>query len=261
MGLIDTHCHLDMLEDLDGSLEHAKEQGLTDVITIGVQWSKRPQQLDLIKKDDPSLRVWASIGTHPGHVGHEELPSLEDMVKELKTPHVVAIGETGLDYLPDNLPLKEKQKTSFRRHIEAARVTGLPVVIHTREADEDTIAILREETEKGAFPFLIHCFTASKELADAALELGGYISFSGILTFPKCEHLRDIARTIPRDRILVETDSPYLAPVPFRGKKNKPGNVASTAQCLADTLGVDISEVESFTTANAKRLFKLTEAH
>ncbi len=167
---------------------------------------------------------------------------------------VVAIGEAGLDYFYDTVK-PEDQKTGFLRHIAAARETQLPLVIHSRAADEDMAAILVEETGKGAFPFILHCFSSGAALARTGVELGGYVSFSGILTFPKSEELREIAKTIPHDRLLVETDAPYLAPKRWRGKRNEPAYVVNTAEVLADTLGVSFEEVSAFTTENAYRIF------
>ncbi len=169
-------------------------------------------------------------------------------------PKVVAIGEAGLDYFYDNAP-RDAQAEGLRRHIAAARETGLPLVIHSRSADDDMAAILTEETGKGAFPFLLHCFSSGPDLARIGVELGGYVSFSGILTFPKSEELREIAKTVPHDRMIVETDAPYLAPKPFRGKRNEPAYVAHTADVLADTIGVTKDEIATHTTENAFRIF------
>jgi TatD DNase family protein len=169
-------------------------------------------------------------------------------------PKVVAIGEAGLDYFYDNAP-RAAQAEGLRRHIAAARETQLPLVIHSRSADDDMAAILTKETGKGAFPFLLHCFSSGPDLARIGVELGGYVSFSGILTFPKSQELRDIAKTVPRDRLIVETDAPYLAPKPFRGKRNEPAYVAHTAEVLAETIGVSNEEVAEITTENAFRIF------
>jgi TatD DNase family protein len=198
--------------------------------------------------------VFCSVGTHP-HNADEELDiTTEDLVRLSAHPKVVAIGEAGLDYFYDNAP-REAQVEGLRRHIAAARETGLPLVIHSRSADEDMAAILTEETGKGAFPFLLHCFSSGPELARVGVELGGYVSFSGILTFPKSEELREIAKTVPHDRMIVETDAPYLAPKPFRGKRNEPAYVAHTAAVLAETIGVTTEEIARITTENAFRVF------
>jgi TatD DNase family protein len=167
---------------------------------------------------------------------------------------VIGIGEAGLDYFYDKAP-RDLQAKGFRTHIEAARRTGLPLVIHAREADDDIAAILREEAEKGAFPFILHCFSSGPALARTGVELGGYVSFSGIVTFKKSEALREIARSVPHDRLLVETDAPYLAPVPHRGKRNEPAYVAHTAGVLAQTIGLSPEETARLTTANFFRLF------
>jgi len=199
--------------------------------------------------------VFCSVGTHPNNAGDELDIQTEDLVR-LAYAHqkVVAIGEAGLDYFYDTQK-PEDQQTGFRRHIAAARETQLPLVIHSRSADADMAAILTEETGKGAFPFILHCFSAGPALARTCVELGGYISFSGILTFPKSEELRDIAKTIPHDRLLVETDAPYLAPKRWRGKRNEPSYVVNTAEVLAETIGVSMDEIAEITTANAFRCF------
>lgn len=254
-GLIDTHCHLDRLEDLPAGLDFARQAGLAGMITIGTRWSERAKQKALTDHDSPELRIWCALGTHPDHAHEEALPSLDEMLAELESSKVAAIGESGLDYFHGTDEVKPAQHQSFRRHIEAARVTGLPLVIHTRQADDDTIAILRDEHEKGAFPFLIHCFASGPRLAEAALELGGYLSFSGLLTFKKCEEIRDVARHAPEDRILVETDSPFLAPVPKRGKPNMPGYVVHTAERLAEERGLTGEKLVEITQANTRRLF------
>lgn len=259
-GLIDTHCHLDRLEDVPAALEFARHHGLTGMITIGTRWSERARQLALTAHDSPELRVWCALGTHPDHAHEEALPSLDEMLTALEAPQVVAIGESGLDYFHGTEAVKPAQQASFRRHIEAARVTGLPLVIHTRQADDDTIAILRDEHEKGAFPFLIHCFASGAKLAEAALALGGYLSFSGLLTFKKCEEIREVARHAPEDRLLVETDSPFLAPVPKRGKPNTPGYVVHTAQRLAEERGMTMEQLAAVTRANTQRLFTKSAA-
>ncbi|MEW9274807.1 TatD family hydrolase [Gluconobacter oxydans] len=254
-GLIDTHCHLDKLDDLAPAFELARESGLSGMITIGTRFSQADTQIALTQHDTPDLRIWCAIGIHPDYADEERLPSVEELVAKTEAPSVVAIGETGLDYFHSGDEAKPAQHAAFRTHIAAARQTGLPVVIHTRNADDDMIAILRDEHAKGAFPFLIHCFASGPKLAEAALELGGYISFSGLLTFPKCEEIREVARMVPEDRILVETDSPFLAPVPKRGKPNTPGYVAHTAARLAEERGVSLDEIARITSENARRLF------
>ena len=252
--LIDTHCHLDFPDfeaERDAIVERAHAAGVKQMITISTR-VKRFASILAIAETYPS--VFCSVGTHP-HNADEELDVTVDELVELSShPRVVAIGEAGLDYFYDNAP-RDAQAIGLRNHIAAARRTGLPLVIHSRSADEDMAAILTEETGKGAFPFLLHCFSAGPELAKAGVELGGYVSFSGILTFPKSEELREIAKTVPRGRLLVETDAPYLAPKPFRGKRNEPAYVAHTAAVLGETLGIDDGEIARITTENAFRLF------
>lgn len=253
--LIDTHCHLDFAdfeEERDAIVARAHEMGVKQMVTISTKVRKLDGLLALTERY-PS--VFCSVGTHPNSADQELDIQTEDLVR-LANQHekIVAIGEAGLDYFYDTVK-PEDQKTGFLRHIAAARETQLPLVIHSRSADEDMAAILTEETGKGAFPFILHCFSAGPALARTGVELGGYISFSGILTFPKSEELREIAKTIPHDRLLVETDAPYLAPKRWRGKRNEPSYVVNTAEVLADTIGVGLAEVAEITTANAFRCF------
>ncbi|MCY1744498.1 TatD family hydrolase [Ensifer sp. SL37] len=252
--LIDTHCHLDFPDfeaERDAIVARAREAGVEQMITISTR-VKRFETILAIAEAYPN--VFCSVGTHP-HNADEELDiTTEDLVRLSAHPKVVAIGEAGLDYFYDNAP-REAQVEGLRRHIAAARETGLPLVIHSRSADEDMAAILTEESGKGAFPFLLHCFSSGPELARIGVELGGYVSFSGILTFPKSEELREIAKTVPHDRMIVETDAPYLAPKPFRGKRNEPAYVAHTAAVLAETIGVTTEEIARITTENAFRVF------
>jgi len=253
--LIDTHCHLDFAdfeEERDAIVARAHEIGVKQMITISTKVRKLDGLLALTERY-PS--VFCSVGTHPNSADQELDIQTEDLVR-LANQHekIVAIGEAGLDYFYDTVK-PEDQKTGFLRHIAAARETQLPLVIHSRSADEDMAAILTEETGKGAFPFILHCFSAGPALAQTGVELGGYISFSGILTFPKSEELREIAKTIPHDRLLVETDAPYLAPKRWRGKRNEPSYVINTAEVLADTIGVSMDEIADITTENAFRCF------
>ncbi|MBV7522033.1 TatD family hydrolase [Ensifer sp. ENS12] len=252
--LIDTHCHLDFPDfeaERDAIVARAHEAGVEQMITISTR-VKRFETILAIAEAYPN--VFCSVGTHP-HNADEELDiTTEDLVRLSVHPKVVAIGEAGLDYFYDNAP-RAAQVEGLRRHIAAARETGLPLVIHSRSADEDMAAILTEETGKGAFPFLLHCFSSGPDLARIGVELGGYVSFSGILTFPKSEELREIAKTVPHDRMIVETDAPYLAPKPFRGKRNEPAYVAHTAAVLAETIGVSNEEIARITTENAFRIF------
>lgn len=253
--LIDTHCHLDFAdfeEERDAIVARAHEVGVKQMVTISTKVRKLDGLLALTERY-PS--VFCSVGTHPNNADQELDIQTEDLVR-LANQHqkIVAIGEAGLDYFYDTVKPAD-QKTGFLRHIAAARETKLPLVIHSRSADEDMAAILTEETGKGAFPFILHCFSAGPALARTGVELGGYISFSGILTFPKSEDLREIAKTIPHDRLLVETDAPYLAPKRWRGKRNEPSYVVNTAEVLADTIGVSMAEIAEITTANAFRCF------
>jgi TatD DNase family protein len=253
-SVIDSHCHLDFPDfapDLDGIVERAVAADIARMVSI----STRVRQFDrLLAIAERFADVYCSIGTHP-HYAHEEPEvTVDDLVERSRHPKVVAIGEAGLDYHYDFSP-REAQETGFRRHIAAARETGLPLVIHTREADADTARILEEETGRGAFPAVLHCFTSSRELALRGIDLGLYVSFSGILTFKKSDELRAIAAALPADRILVETDSPYLAPGKFRGKRNEPSYVRETAKALAAARGVTFDEIARQTTENFFRLF------
>ncbi|WP_336762435.1 TatD family hydrolase [Asaia sp. VD9] len=255
-GLIDTHCHLDRLDDVPAALALAKEHGLSGMVTIGTRLSRAQTQIDLTRHDTPALRVWCAIGTHPDHVDEEEPPELATLVRLAEPEGVIGIGESGLDYLHGGVPVRAAQAASFRVHIAAARETGLPLVIHAREADDDVAAILRDEHAKGAFPFLLHCFASGMDLARVAIDLGGYVSFSGLLTFPKCETIREVARAMPAERLLVETDSPFLAPVPKRGKPNTPGYVAYTAARLAQERELTPEALAELTTRNFHALFR-----
>jgi TatD DNase family protein len=198
--------------------------------------------------------IFCSVGTHPHNAAEERDVSLQEIVGLARHPKVVAIGEAGLDYHYDNSP-RADQEAGFRMHIAAARETGLPLVIHARDADEDIARILEEETEKGPFGFVLHCYTGGADLARRGVALGGYVSFSGVLTFKKAEALRAIAAEVPMDRLLVETDAPYLAPEPKRGQRNEPANVAHTAAKLAEVKGVSGEEIARATTDNFFRLF------
>jgi TatD DNase family protein len=254
MSIIDSHCHLDFPDfepDLDGIVERARAADVARMVSISTRVAKF-DALVAIAERFPD--VFCSVGTHP-HYAHEEPEvTVDDLVARTRHPKVVAIGEAGLDYHYDFSP-REAQEEGFRRHIAAARETGLPLVIHTREADADTARILEEETGKGAFPAVLHCFTSGRELALKGIELGLYVSFSGIVTFKKTEDLRAIAAELPADRILVETDSPYLAPGKFRGKRNEPSFVVETAKSVAAARGVSFDAIARQTTENFFRLF------
>lgn len=253
-ALVDSHCHLDFpdfKDDLDGVVGRAQAAGIVRLVTI----STRVRRLDgLLTIAERFPDVYCSVGTHPHHA-HEELDlTAADLVASAKHPKVVAIGEAGLDYHYDNSP-RAAQEQGFRAHIAAARESGLPLVIHSREADDDMARILREETGKGGFPAVLHCFTGGRDLAFAAIELGHYVSFTGILTFKRSDDLRTIAAALPADRILVETDSPYLAPGKFRGKRCEPAYVVETARMLAEVRGTSLEEIGRTTTSNFFRLF------
>lgn len=252
--LIDSHCHLDF-PDFDAErseiIARAHQAGVKRMVTISTR-VKRFDQIRAIAEAHES--VFCSVGTHPHNAAEEPDVATADLVALAEHPKVVAIGEAGLDYFYDKAP-RDLQARGFRRHIDAARRTGLPLVIHARDADDDMIEILEEESGKGAFPFILHCFSSGRRLAETGIRLGGYVSFSGILTFKKSEELRAIAADLPHDRLLVETDAPYLAPTPYRGKRNEPAFVVNTARVLAETLGVSEEELAETTTGNVLRLF------
>lgn len=252
--LVDSHCHLDFPDfdsELDAIVARAVEAGVGRMVTISTRVRRFATILAIAEQYAP---VYCSVGTHPHNAGEEADVTTEELIRLSAHPKVVAIGEAGLDYFYDRAP-RDAQATGLRIHIAAARETGLPLVIHSRDADDDMIAILEDETGKGNFPFILHCFSSGQKLADAGLRLGGYVSFSGILTFRKSEELRAVAKTVPHDRLLVETDAPYLAPMPFRGKRNEPAFVAHTAEVLAETIGVSGTEIARLTTDNFFRLF------
>ena len=252
--LIDSHCHLDFPElaaDLDAVLARAREAGVGLMVTISTRVRRFDEIRAIVEAHD---NVFCSVGTHPHNAAEEPDVTVADLVKIAQHPKVVAIGEAGLDYHYDHSP-RDVQATSFRTHIAAARETGLPLVIHAREADAEIARILTEETERGAFPFVLHCFTSGDELARTGLALGGYVSFSGVVTFKNAEALRDIALSVPDERLLVETDAPYLAPVPMRGKPNEPAYVGHTARALASLKGLSEPDFARLTTDNFFRLF------
>jgi len=255
--LIDSHCHLDfdaLSGDLDGVLARAAAAGVQGMVTISTWVDKFAGIAAIAEAHD---NVWCSVGTHPHNADQELHIQTDDLVRFSAHPKCVAIGEAGLDYFYDNAP-REAQATGLRRHIAAARITGLPLVIHARAADDDMVAILESEVEQGAFPFVLHCFTAGAELAKRGVALGGYVSFSGIITFKNAEEIRAVARSIPADRYLVETDAPYLAPIPHRGESNEPSFVRHTAEKLAEVRGISLEQLAAETTANFGRLFSKT---
>src|SRR3569623_1979297 len=257
--LVDSHCHLDFPDfapDLDTIVARAAEAGIGRMITI----STRVKRLDgLIAIAERFPNVFCSVGTHPHHADEEDGISPDELIALTKHPKVVALGEAGLDYFYDN-GSPEAQARGIRAHIAAARATGLPLVIHTRQADEDCARILEEEAAKGSFRAVLHCYTGGRDLALKAVSLGLYIGFTGILTFKKSATLRALAAVLPSDRILVETDSPYLAPGKFRGKRNEPAYVVEVAKVLAETRGVSLDEISRQTTDNFFRLFSKVKA-
>lgn len=254
MTLVDSHCHLDFpdfAEELDDVVQRARDAGVKRMVTISTRLRRFDQVKALAERFDD---VYCSAGTHPHNAEEEvDLPP-EAYVEAAAHPKCVAIGEAGLDFYYDNAP-RADQETGFRTQIEAARRTGLPLVIHSRDAEADTARILREEMAAGKFDAILHCFSSKRELAEAGVELGLYVSFSGILTFKRSDDLRAIARDLPADRLLVETDAPYLAPMPHRGKRNEPAYVAETARVLAETRGVSPEEIHRITGDNFFRLF------
>jgi TatD DNase family protein len=252
--LVDSHCHLDFPDfasELDAVVGRARDAGIGRIVTISTRVKRHDQVRAVADKFDD---VYCSIGTHP-HNAHEELDiGTDELLRRAEHPKVVAIGEAGLDYHYDNSP-RDAQEQGFRAHIAAARASKLPLVIHSREADEDMARILEKESGKGAFPAVLHCFTGGRDLAMRAIALGHYVSFTGILTFKATQALRDIAAALPADRILVETDAPYLAPGKFRGQRCEPAFVVETAKVLAAARGVGLDEVARQTTDNFFRLF------
>ncbi len=255
--LVDHHCHLDVpafAADLDGVIERAHGAGVGIMVSISMHMRRLGETLRIAEAHEG---VFSSVGTHP-HYAHTELDiPVEEMVRLSRHPKVVAIGEAGLDYFYDKSP-REAQMEGFRRHIAAAQETGLPLVIHTRDADEDTAAVLEEEMARKPFKAVLHCFTGGADLARRAVDLGLMISFSGILTFKKSEALRAIAASVPLERLLVETDAPYLAPGKHRGKRNEPAFVVETARELARVKAVSPAEIARITTENFFRLYAKT---
>jgi len=252
--LVDSHCHLDFPDfaaERDAVVARALGAGVGRMVTISTR-VRRFAEIRAIAEAYP--QVYCSVGTHPHNAAEEPDVTADELVRLASHPKVVAIGEAGLDYFYDHSP-REAQASGLRTHIAAARMTGLPLVIHARDADDDMAAILEGETGKGAFPFVLHCFSSGRALAEAGVALGGYVSFSGILTFKRSDELRAIAQILPRERLLVETDAPYLAPQPWRGKRNEPAYVVETARVLAQAVGVSEAEIAQITTENFFRLF------
>jgi TatD DNase family protein len=257
--LVDSHCHLDYFTpmELPAVLQRAAAAGVGEMVTIGTTLAQS-ETLPPMTETHPNL--WCTIGVHPHHAAEAPIPTPEALAHIALHPRVIGIGESGLDYFYDKAP-RDIQADNFRAHIRGARLAGVPLCIHARDADDDIALILQQERDReGGFDFLLHCFSSTRRLAEAALQMGGYISFSGILTFPKSVELRAIAADVPPDRLLVETDAPYLAPVPFRGKRNEPAWVAHTARVLAEVRGLAPEALADLTTANFRRLFRKAAA-
>jgi TatD DNase family protein len=252
--IVDSHCHLDfpdLAEDLDDVVTRAHAAGVGHMLTICTHVTRFRQVLETARRFDS---VDCTVGIHPHEAGKEPATSAETLMEMAADPKVIGFGETGLDFFYEHSP-RADQERSFREHIRAAREMGLPVVVHTRDAEDETLRILTEEHARGPFPGLIHCFSSSQQLAEKAVELGLCISISGIATFKKAEALRETIRALPLDRLLVETDAPYLAPVPKRGKRNEPAFTVHTAQVVADVKGIPLADVAEATTNTFFRLF------
>ena len=256
---VDSHCHLNyagLAERQQEVLAAARAAGVSTMLNISTRAAEWAAVLETAEREPD---IWASVGIHPHDADTHEDVETTLLVEKARHPRIVGIGETGLDYYYDKSD-RERQRASFRRHIAAARETGLPLIVHTRDAEEDTAAILDEEMGKGAYPGVIHCFTASQDFAEKALALGLYISISGIVTFRNAKDLQASAAVIPEDRLLIETDSPFLAPVPHRGKPCEPAFVADTARFLADLRGVGVETLGTQTRDNFFRLFSKARA-
>lgn len=255
--LVDSHCHLDFDvfdEDRDETIQRARDAGVGTMVTICTRVTRFEEIRAIAEADD---NIWCSVGIHPHQAEEEPRVTVEDLVERATHPKVVGIGETGLDYYYDNSP-RDVQQESFRTHIAAARETGLPLIVHTRDADMDMAEILEDEMGKGAFTGVLHCFSSGRMLAERALAIGFYISLSGIVTFRNAEDLRHIVQDVPTDRILVETDSPFLAPIPNRGKRNEPSFVVHTAARVAELKNLNNDELSDISTENFFRLFNKT---
>lgn len=256
-GLVDSHFHLDRFppEERPDVLARAAAAGVGGAVIISTRLSRADEIRGLARDPASPLKLWCAIGTHPDHAHEETIPDPAALAALAASPEIVAIGESGLDHVVADAP-RATQEASFRAHIRAARLAGIPLVIHARGADAEVAAVLEEETrEGGPFAFVLHCFASGAALAQTGIALGGYVSFSGILTFPKAPELREIARALPRERLLVETDAPFLAPVPHRGRRNEPAYLPATAAMLAELLGLTEAALASLTTANFHRLF------
>ncbi len=252
--LVDSHCHLDfpqLAEDRDGVLMRAEEAGVRVMQTITTKLSRFSE---IVKIAEAHENIWCSVGVHPHSADQEGPKSPDCLLQHVDHPKVIGVGEAGLDYF-HNKSTPENQAAGFRAHIEAARQSGLPLIVHTRDADQDTLNLMKDELSRGRYEAVIHCYSSSPELGFEAVELGFYLGLGGILTFKRSEELRETIRHIPLDRILLETDSPYLAPEPYRGKKNEPAYVAHVAAKLAEVKQVSVDAIETATTDNFFRLF------
>jgi TatD DNase family protein len=252
--IVDSHCHLDypgLAEDEAGVIERAKAAGVGTMVHIAAKRSGWPVGIALAER---RAEVFCAVGVHPHEAGEEGLDDLAPLLDLAAHPRVVAIGESGLDYFYDFAP-RDRQAVSFRAHIAAARETGLPLIVHTRDADDDTASIMEEEMAAGPFTGVVHCFSSSRRLAERAVAIGLHLGIGGILTFKRSDELRAIVRDMPLDRLLLETDAPYLAPVPMRGRTNEPAFTAHVARVLAEVKGLPVAEIERATTANFFRLF------
>ena len=251
---VDSHCHLNykgLVEDQGAVIQRARDAGVGCMLAINTKLKEYSEIVDIVESHPD---VFGTVGIHPHEAENEPDVALEALVSRSAHPKIVGVGETGLDYFYDNAP-RDMQKVNFRAHIAAARETGLPVVVHTRDADEDCVSIIEEEMEKGVFTGVIHCFTASQFLADSVLKMGFYISISGIATFKNAKSLQETVKTIPEDRLLVETDAPFLAPVPHRGKTCEPAFVMDTARYVAELRGMEFEALQKATTDNFFNLF------
>jgi TatD DNase family protein len=257
--LADSHCHLNykgLVEEQQAVLERARARGVTAMLNIATRESEWDDVLATAEREPD---VWATVGIHPHEADQHPHVDTAKLVERAQHPRIVGIGESGLDYFYDHSD-RDRQQLSFRSHIAAAREAGVPIIVHTREAEDDTAAILRDELGKGAFTGVIHCFTGTSAFADIALELGFYISISGIVTFKSAENLQKVASRLPLDRLLIETDAPFLAPVPHRGKTGEPGFVADTAAFLAKLRRDELTDLQEVTARNFHTLFAKTAA-
>lgn len=254
MTFIDSHCHLNykgLIEQQQDVLERARAAGVGTMLTISTRESEWDDVIGIAEREED---IWATVGIHPHEADSHAHVDTAKLVARAQHPRVVGIGESGLDYYYDHSD-RDQQQTSFRAHIAAARETGLPIIVHTRDAEDDTATILRDEMGKGIYPGVIHCFTASDAFADIALDLGFYISISGIVTFKNAKALQATAARVPIERLLIETDAPFLSPVPHRGKTGEPAFIVDTARFLADLRGIDVMTLATATSANFHRLF------